>query len=288
MPPPTNELLLKAQEKVFIKVGKCLLNVQLFELSLKKFLPMTDFILRPEGLLQTVNHEKLMLGLLIESLKRFLTTDEKESAAPSDTDSKLPSPERGQMRLAVKIGLSEEAYSEVIKELTTLLAQRNELVHHFREKFPLDSIVSCQSAVIYLDELNSKVRNFLEKLKSWDEFRVEATRYALSPEIVHSVIYGYQPNIDTNWETTPVIYELKEAEKIHTEDGWTNLDLAIAHMKREAADLTPKAYGCASWRKLIKKSGLFEHRSSKSTESGRGQFWYQSKVPPEPETDQTK
>lgn len=288
MPPPTNELLLKAQEKVFIKVGKCLLNVQLFELSLKKFLPMTDFILRPEGLLKIVDHERLMLGLLVEGLKNFLTTRERESAAPSDTDSKLPIPERGQMRLAVKIGLSEEEYSEAIKELTNLLALRNELVHHFREKFSLNSIENCQSAVIYLDDLNSKAINLLEKLKAWDERRIEIIRYALSPENVRSVIYGYHPSTDTNWETSPVIYELKEAEKNHTEDGWTNLDLAIAHMKREAADLTPKAYGCASWRKLIKKSGLFEHRSSKSTESGRGQFWYQSKVPPEPETDQTK
>lgn len=288
MPPPTDELLLKAQEKVFIKVGKCLLNLQLFELRLKNFLPTTDFILRTEGPLQTVNHEKLMLGLLIEGLKSFLTTDEKESAAPSDTDSTLPNPEGSQMRISVKIGLSEEAYSDTIKELATLLTQRNEMVHHFREKFSLDSIVSCQSAVIYLDELNSKVRNFLEQLKSWDERRVEITRQGLSPEIMRGLIYGYHPNIDTNWETTPVVYELKEAEKIHSEDGWTNLDLAITHMKREADDLTPKIYGCDSWRKLIKKSGLFEHRSSKSTESGRGQFWYQSKVPPKPETDQTK
>lgn len=288
MPPPTDELLLKAQEKVFIRIGKCLLNLQLFELRLKRFLPTTDFILRTEGLLQTANHEKLMLGLLVEGLKNFLTTDEKESAAPSDTDSTLPSSEGFQMRLAVKIGLSEDAYSEAIKELTTLLAQRNELVHHFRDKFSLNCIENCQSAVIYLDDLNSKAINLLEKLTTWDERRVEATRYALSPEILRSVIYGYHPNIDTDWETTRVVYQLKEAEKNHTEDGWTSLDLAITHMKRQAADLTPKVYGCDSWRKLIKKSGLFEHRSSKSTESGRGQFWYQSKVPPEPETDQTK
>jgi hypothetical protein len=277
MPPSTNELFVKAQEKVFIKIGKCLLNLQLFEQGLKEFLPATDFVLRSEGPLQTVNYEKSMLGLLIEDLKNFLTTSEKESAAPSDTDTKLPPSEGPQMRIAVKIGLSEEAYSEAIKELTNLLAQRNELVHHFTEQFSLASIESCRSAVIYLDELNSKTRNLIDKLKYWDERRVETIRQALSPEMTHYYVYHYHKDLDTDWETTHVVYQLKEAEKIHAEDGWTNLELALIHMKREAADLTPKVYGCGSWRKLIIKSGVFEHRTIKASEPECGQFWYQSK-----------
>lgn len=282
MPTPTNELLVAAQEQVFAKLGKCLWNLQLFEQALKSFLPETDITAGPKGRFLEADYQRSVLGILIEQMKRTLTTAERESAETSNNDAKArPYAGKPQIRIRTKIGLSEEAYSEGIDELNELLVRRNELVHHLTEKFDLSSIKNCKSAVVYLDAVNSKTSNIMKMLKTWDEIRMHGAQKISTPEFARYLVYRYHPDFDTDWERTPVVHHLKEAEAMHAEDGWTNLARAVEHFKFKAKDITPKTYGCGSWRQLIKKSGLFEHRSIKATDSEHGQFWYQSKLGPE-------
>lgn len=80
-----------------------------------------------------------------------------------------------------------------------------------------------------------------------------------TPDGKHLFYYGIIPGepID-NWETTSIIQQLKFAERSIAKDGWAQLNEAIYSIGQRHPGLSPKLYGCSSWREVIHHSQLFE------------------------------
>ncbi|WP_314927601.1 hypothetical protein [Aeromonas piscicola] len=155
------------KEQVILLYGRCLLNLQQFELLLKRVLPS----LKMEGNIDTLEGNRKqdaqalsrkMLGELIGEFVNRIG----ESKNEPEQDIVIDKP---YIRLKVEIDNIEEHYLR----LRNLLGMRNELVHHFLDKFPLNSDTNCESALLYLAHLSEKIeenrRAFRAMLKAFEE-----------------------------------------------------------------------------------------------------------------------
>jgi hypothetical protein len=157
------------KEQVILLYGRCLLNLQQFELLLKRVLPS----LKMEGNIDTLEGNRKqdaqalsrrMLGQLIGEFVNRMG----ESKNEPELDAKIDKP---YIHFKFELGNIEEH----CLRLLNLLEMRNELVHHFIEKFPLNSERNCESALVHLANISMKIEEnrlaFRDMLKAFEEWR---------------------------------------------------------------------------------------------------------------------
>ncbi|MFM5669267.1 hypothetical protein ACET7G_12930 [Aeromonas hydrophila] len=157
------------KDQVILLYGKCLLNLQQFEILLKRMLP----VLKMEGNIDTLEgNRKLdaqalsrrMLGQLIGEFVNRMGASKNEPELDAGID--LP-----YIRFKFELGNIEEH----CVRLRNLLGMRNELAHHFLETFPLNSDNNCEQALIHLAHISVKIEEnrlaFRSMLKAFEEER---------------------------------------------------------------------------------------------------------------------
>jgi hypothetical protein len=157
------------KEQVILLYGRCLLNLQQFELLLKRVLP----VLKMEGNIDTLeDNRKLdaqalsrrMLGQLISEFVNRMGESKNEPELDVKTDKLY-------IRFKFELGNIEEH----CVRLRNLLGMRNELVHHFLERFPLNSDNNCEHALIHLAHISMRIEEnrlaFRAMLKEFEEGR---------------------------------------------------------------------------------------------------------------------
>jgi hypothetical protein len=171
------------------------------------------------------------------------------------------------IRTTIHIEVSEDDFKRTEQRLADLVDLRNELVHHFLEKFDLSSEDGCQAADTYLDESLKQIETNHEELRCWMN-QSRATRGLMAnlmntPEFTALLIDGIFPGgAGVAWESCTAVNVLRDAETILAEDGWTSLAKAINHLRETAPEQTPRKYGCSSWRHLLHESRQFVVRKS--------------------------
>lgn len=175
------------KEQVILLYGRCLLNLQQFELLLKRVLPS----LKMEGNIDTLEDNRKvdaqalsrkMLGQLIgEFVSRM-----GESKNEPELDAKIDKP---YIHFKFELGNIEEH----CLRLQNLLEMRNELVHHFLETFPLNSDENCESALIHLAHISMKIEEnrlaFRAMLRAFEEGR-NYLYQLLSSDAGMSLLFG--------------------------------------------------------------------------------------------------
>lgn len=175
------------KEQVILLYGRCLLNLQQFELLLKRVLPS----LKMEGNIDTLEDNRKvdaqalsrkMLGQLIgEFVSRM-----GESKNEPELDAKIDKP---YIHFKFELGNIEEH----CLRLQNLLEMRNELVHHFLETFPLNSDENCESALIHLAHISMKIEEnrlaFRAMLKAFEVWR-NYLYQLLSSDADMSLLFG--------------------------------------------------------------------------------------------------
>ncbi|WP_323995011.1 hypothetical protein [Aeromonas hydrophila] len=175
------------KEQVILLYGKCLLNLQQFELLLKRVLPA----LKMEGNIDTLeDNRKLdaqalslrMLGQLIGEFVNRMGESKNEPELDAGID--LP---------YIRLKLEIESIEEHRLRLRDLRKMRNELVHNFLEKFPLTSNEHCESALIHLAHVSVKIEEnrlaFRSMLKALEEGR-NYLYQLLSSDAGMSLLFG--------------------------------------------------------------------------------------------------
>ena len=141
---------------------------------------------------------------------------------------------------------------------------RNELVHHFIQRFELSSESGCDAAALYLDECDQKIEAQRHTMLGWAKAHQEAKEvhaaFLLSEEGARFFAYGILPDGTVEWATTPIVYALRQAELNLAKDGWTSLNEAARWLAEKYPDKKPEQYGCSRWRHLLHESRLFEIR----------------------------
>ncbi len=163
--------------------------------------------------------------------------------------------------------MTEERLEALRAELSEIVSIRNELIHHFLERFNLKEISVCEDAARHLANVQKIVTKNFERLREWDQTRrlaaQQAFKFMQSDEFESMLSYGIYPGLPIVWRDTMAVHLLKHAETELRGDGWTDLGEAISMIQRKRPDLGPKIYHCKTWRQLLTKSGLFELRKIK-------------------------
>jgi hypothetical protein len=258
------------QAKIERNLGQCLLQLQRYELDLKRFLSTTVI----KGNTETVkaHHEtrkahfanKTLGQLIVELTGEYFAPSSAEEDFSPPPDEPLENPKLPEFHFRVSMPMTEERLEALRAELSEIVSIRNELVHHFLERFNLQEMSGCEDAARHLANVQQVVAQNFERLKEWDKTRHSAAKQAVefmqSDEFGSILSFGVYPGLPIFWRATTAVILLKESEEQFARDGWTDLKSAIAMMQQKRPDLGPKIYHCKTWRQLLKKSELFELR----------------------------
>ncbi|HGS8012525.1 OST-HTH/LOTUS domain-containing protein [Pseudomonas aeruginosa] len=177
--------------------------------------------------------------------------------------------------------LPEGHYAETKAALKELVDLRNELVHHFLQRFDLWSVDGCIAAESYLDESYETIDGHYLTLRDWaksmDEARQLMVSFMQTPEYRDFVINGIGPDGTVHWASSGITNCLREAETKLAQEGWTPLFEAIHWIAKTYPEQTPKRYGCGSWRHVIHASQQFEIRKQSQADTGATVVWYRSR-----------
>lgn len=262
----SSEALLDLQRTVQRKLGRCLLRLQQYELLLKALVAHSD-IAGPPDQLQAVRDEKVactqkktlgtLVGMLTESC---LTTRETDESADheANTSGGIWFRSRFQMEL------DPDQYETTKSDLKELVDLRNELVHHFLERFDFWQADACAAADNFLDQSFETIDGHFLTLREWvngmNNSRALLASFMETPTFKDMFFDGIQPDGSVDWSSCGIVGHLHEAETALAEAGWTELNAAIGRIHQRAPSQIPKRYGCGSWRHVIHESKQFEIR----------------------------
>lgn len=271
---PSSEIV-AAQILVQQALGRCLLRIQQYEMLLKRLAAHIDLQGPADEILnlQQKKAEGLQNKTLGQLVRIFtddylVTSEDEEADAPSSSQA-------GWFRFRSKMLVSEESFLETKSALTELVSLRNLLVHHLIERFDIRSLHGCNQAQAFLEESLESIANhyfsLLDWAKSFDNIR----------ELLNSALQDFLDGIDqhgsVSWPVNGLTDSLIYAEEALSHGGWTPLSEAIRWCSVTYPSQTLRRYGCASWREVIHKPGLFETRKSIDAKSGNSRIHYRSK-----------
>ncbi|MDO3617948.1 OST-HTH/LOTUS domain-containing protein [Ralstonia pseudosolanacearum] len=277
------DALADLQRTVQRKLGRCLLRLQQYEALLKSLVAHSD-IAGPPAQLQAIRDEKLAwvqkqtLGTLVGMFTgSYLTLSHGDDAARED--------ESGDgglwVRFRSQVELEPERYEAIRAALKELVDLRNELVHHFLQRFNIWEVDGCTAADVHLDTGYETIDGHFLTLRGWAQSMQEAWSHMASfmatPAHQDFVVNGIWPDGTVNWPTSGVVTCLREAESRFATNGWTKLSAATAWIREQHPDQQPLRYGCGSWRQVIHESRQFEIRKQANKDSGSNEVWYRSR-----------
>lgn len=273
------------QRTVQRKLGRCMLQLQQYERLLKAMVAHNELSGPPERL-QAIRDEKIacahkktlgtLVGMLAESyLKLPDLSDEAEESEVQSIDSSWFS-------FRYQMELPEERYAETKAALKELVDLRNELVHHFLQRFDLWRVDGCIAAESYLDESYETINGHYLTLRDWaksmDEARQLMASFMLTSDFEDVVCNDIWVDGTVHWPSSEITASLREAETKLSVDGWTPLFEAIHWVAKTYPEQTPKRYGCGSWRHVIHESQQFEILKQSQAGDGLTVVWYRSRL----------
>lgn len=275
------------QHDIQRKLGRCMLHLQRYERLLKVMISSMALAGPPEQL-QAV-HERQVAGVRTKTLGTLvkLFTGVYLTKAPVDADGVLDDgtsldPATAWVSIHSSISMSPEAYVRTKDDLAELVELRNELAHHFIERFNLFEENGCHAASMQLDSCYERIDEYYQRLKGWETSIYEAlakmSLFVQSKTFENAIVHGINQNGTVCWERSSIVESLRAVEMSCGIEGWTPLDAAIGLICKRDRDQAPARYGCKTWRQLLKSSGQFEIKSVTGGDEGRGQTWYRSRT----------
>ena len=278
----TEDPLFELQHNVQRKLGQCLLRLQQYEILLKALVAHGD-IAGPPAALQSVQDaqvactQKKTLGTLVGMLtERHLTSvDEVGSTDEPPGDCGM------WFRFRFQVGLDASQYQATTAALKELVDLRNELVHHFLQRFDIWEPQGCIAADAYLDVSYETIDGHYLTLREWaqsmEEARAQMVSFMNTAAFEDWLVNGIAPDGTVAWLACGAVSCLRESETRFAIDGWTRLNTATTWIRTQYPEQHPQRYGCSSWRQIIHESQQFEIRKIVDKEQGSSEVWYRSR-----------
>jgi hypothetical protein len=260
-PEPTVEL----QRDVQRLLGHCLLQLQQYECSVKAMVaghelagPIHALADRRAARVEALSDQTL--GMVVNSLfdscvvpegfDRELLPDDK---APVD---------RISVAFSFRLSLKQESWARTKAAARELVTLRNDMVHHFLERFDLQSEDGCRAASGFLENARERIHHHREELLGWATAMEAARENAaalLQTEAVRKLIVdGIAPDGSFDWPATGIVSVLREACHTLAVEGWMALDDALAWITTHHPEQTPAKYGCRTWPQVLSESRQFD------------------------------
>jgi hypothetical protein len=177
------------------KLGRCLLRLQECELLLKSFVAHAE-VTAPPAHLQVARNAKV--ASVQKKTMGTLTDDVLTSARTTATFSMPSNDQQALVRFKYQIELNAEQYEALDSAFKELVSLRNELVHHFLERFDVRSAEGCAAADTHLDECSKIFDGHYLTLLSFTEAsklaRAKLASVLETQEFADAVIRGALPD----------------------------------------------------------------------------------------------
>ena len=285
--------VLKAlQHEVQRKLGRCMLRLQQYERLLKRMI-VGMAVKGPIERFQAVQDQKLVdmrtktLGTLVGMFTgNHLTAalPDVEAGPGDDAGTGVQSVDVAWASIRFNISMSPEHYAQTKDGLAELVALRNDLIHHFLERFDIFDGNGCCAAATHLDACYEQIDVHFERLKDWARSLAEtqalASSFLQSKFFEDMFVHGINPDGSVFWPQSTIVECLREAEAACQVGDWTSLDAAIEFISKENRDQIPSRYGCKTWRQVLRKSGLFELRKIGCSDGKSRETLYRSQTAP--------
>jgi hypothetical protein len=259
------------QRSVQRKLGRCLIRLQQLELLVKALWIDSEHE-SAFGQVEEIQAAQLRrkefvsdktLGTVLKSfVGSYIAPDLGKDAG--DEVSATAIDEQMLFRYKSKISMAEDDYARTVQEFEALVAMRNDLVHHFIERFNLWSDEGCEAAEAHLDSCDQQIETQLSIMHGWvkshQEARDQALAFVNSNDFLSFLNQGRQADEAIDWRFTPVVLALRDAESKLSTNGWTPVVDAARWLDKKYPDERPALYGCSRWRHLLHESGLFDIR----------------------------
>ena len=272
MSPQDNEPSFAVKQRtVQRKLGRCLIRLQQVELLVKALwidsehecaFGQIEEAKAAQAKRKEVVADKTLGTVLKLFLGAYVAPDLGADSVEGNEENVPEDDVRMVFRYKSTISMSDESYAQTVQEFDALVSMRNDLVHHFIERFNLWSDEGCDVADRYLDECYQQIDAQLSTMHGWvkahQEARESAAAFVQSEEFIIFLRKGRRDDGSIEWRYTPVVQALREAESTVSKDGWTSVAEAVHWVKNNYPDEKPALYGCSRWRHLLHESGLFE------------------------------
>ncbi len=171
------------------KLGRCLLQLQQYEKLLKAMVahsslsgPLDQLPTIRERMIQAVRQKTMgtLMGMLTESYMTSPTSGVKPPPAEIDPGNEI------WVSYQHELKISSEQYESTKSALKELVALRNDLVHHFIDRFDLWSTEGCAAADQFLEDRYKTIHHHYLNLRSWaqamNETHTAMVQWLQSPE----------------------------------------------------------------------------------------------------------
>lgn len=274
-----NTDLKKLKEEVYQKTGRNILFFQKMELTLKYILLSCNISEYAKELTKKmeVNYKKIQkqtMGYLVKQcLEKNLTEHYEVPEAPDELDGV-------HISMTIAVGLDEAQFQKIKQDLESIVAERNELVHHLLSKFGSETDVEKrrQSIIQYLDKQydDAKAKDaFLQSLVNIiQKLKKDYSDFLLSEE-------GDKFFNAMFFQSSPLVLTLRDVEnKMARKDGWTSLHTAASLVgnsaPEELIDMKEK-YGHKKLKNFILATQVFDLKEE-ATNKGGVRLLYRSKT----------
>jgi hypothetical protein len=192
---------------------------------------------------------KMSLGIVVDALFKTyaVTTGCEQELLPED---KTPT-DCVSMAISYRITMEPERLAQTRAAVEELVAMRNELVHHFIERFDVWSDEGCVAAVRHLEGCYAQIDLRLSELAAWargmEEARAIVASFARTEVFHNMVVNGIAPDGSFNWSGSGIVQVLREANRSMSQGGWTRLDQALAWIAQSHPEQTPGVPGRRRW-----------------------------------------
>ena len=268
--------LREIRDEVLHKVGWNLLIFQEIERMLKFLVAFNGFTLTPSSAANVFAQARAPFDQQTLGQVKGHFVDRVLLGWPPET----PPDEGREVRIEMSFRLEADGggVEKMNGALNALIAERNQLVHHFLPNCDLRSMQSMSDAVVTLDEQRERALDVHRWVKSMiDAIRdhgQEIERFLGSPEGKAEVDLWFLQSSGL------VARLLQVAEERQRPDGWTVLDRARALLQAEVAAGLPTLmarYGARSLQELLATSQLFDVMEEPTARGGTRTI-YRAKV----------
>lgn len=254
------------RSEVHRKLGRVLLRLQQYEMLTKEILvshhqsgTISNWHERHQARVEEFSRKSLgQLAEVMTGSYLSMQTEREEgqhSNAPEESN---------EIWFSVRSSLvmDSQEYTDTVAAIKELVALRNDIVHHFLERFDLWSLKGCSAADAHLEQSYDLVERHMEALLGWARHMSEAAqataKFMTTPEyreLLLANVSEAQPDLNRG---SSVARRLQEAEAALALGGWTLLGPAIAFIGRIDPQESPARYGRKTWRQILSGCGSFE------------------------------
>ena len=277
---PPEKLGPEIQRDVQRLLGRCMIRIQQYEITLKSLLVHHEIAGPVETLAGQIEKraEELSgktLGTLKEKLFETFVVPEgfERELLPED---KIPS-DRISVAHSFRMTLYPEQWAQTKSSIDEFVVLRNELVHHFLSRFNIWEEQGCLEAMAYLEESYLRIDARFQELRAWMmamQKAGEAMASFAKSETYHDwLVNGINPDGSFEWWQTGIVRALRTKVEALAGDNWIALEAVKTQMLARHPDQTPLKYRCTTWQQVLDESAEFDLEYRRESDTAPKKHW---------------